>query len=98
MTLPIRDHTYLDGVTHDHVAALVFELASQLHVERRRRITLEALLERAGVLAPGALDAMASDPAVAGAGMAALDVALRSMLRIVTESGNPRGPLRAEAA
>ena len=98
MTLPTRDHIYLDGVPHDHVAALVFELASQLHVERQRRIALETLLERAGVLAPGALDAMASDPAVAGAGMAALDVALRCMLRVVTETGDPRGPLRAEAA
>lgn len=96
MTLPSRDHTYLDGVTPDQLGALVFELASQLHVERQRRIALEYALQRAGVIDSTALDAMAADPALLEAGGAALDGALRRLLRIVIETGDPRGPLRSE--
>ena len=91
------DHAYLDSVTHDKLAALLFELASQLHVERQRRIALETALESAGALAPGALDAMADEPAVLEQGRSALDGALRRLMRIMTEAGEPRGPLRDEA-
>lgn len=91
------DHAYLDHVTHDKFGALLFELASQLHVERQRRIALETALRRAGVLAPDALDAMASEPAVLEQGRTALDGALRRLMRIMTEAGEPQGPLRDEA-
>ncbi len=96
MTLPSRDHAYLDGITPDQLAALIFELASQLHVERQRRIALETVLQRAGTLQAGALDGVADDAEIGEKGRAALDQALRRLLRIVAETGDPRGPLRAE--
>src|SRR5438552_3964001 len=91
------DHTYLEGITNDQFGALLFELASQLHIERQRRIALEAALERAGTLPPGTFDVMAEDPAVLERGRAELDGALRRLMRIMTEAGEPRGPLRKEA-
>ena len=96
MTLPSTDHAYLQDVTPDKMAALLFELASQLHVERQRRIALETALTRAGTLVPGALDTLGEDEAVIEAGRTALDLALRRLLRIMTETGDARGPLRAE--
>lgn len=98
MTAPGHDHAYLEEVTPDQLGALMLELASQIHVERQRRIALEALLVRNGVLAPEALEALADDKAVVEQGRTALDAALRRMLRIMTETGDARGPLRAEAA
>jgi hypothetical protein len=97
MSLPETDHLYLDGVGADRLAQLLMELASQLHAERQRRVALEILLERAGVLAPGALDAMAGDAEARGRAQASLDGALRRLLRIMAEQGGPRAPLRAEA-
>lgn len=96
MSLPSSDHRYLDNVAPDQIAALVFELASQLHVERQRRIAIETQLSRAGLLDTDALDHAASDVEVRDKGRAELDQALRGLLRIVTETGDPRGPLRAE--
>lgn len=96
MTLPSTDHSYLQNVTPDRLAALILELASQLHVERQRRIALEAVLERQGILPAGALDGVADDASVLEKGRAELDQAMRHLLRIVTETGDPRAPLRAE--
>jgi hypothetical protein len=93
-----EDHAYLGAASQDRLGALLFELASQLHVERQRRIALEAALQRAGVLAPGAIDALAADEAVIVTGRDALDGALRRLMRIMTEAGAPAGPLRDEAA
>ena len=92
-----RDHAYLEGVTPDKFGALLFELASQLHVERQRRIALETVLQRAGILAPGALDALAEEATVLEQGRASLDHALRRLMRIMTEAGDAQGPLRDEA-
>ncbi|MBN8872139.1 MAG: hypothetical protein J0H67_04830 [Rhodospirillales bacterium] len=97
MTLPARDHAYLTPATIDQVAAMVLELASQLHVERQRRMALEAVLRRQGVLADGAVDAMVEDETLLADARGALDANLRRLLRIMTETGDPRGPLRAEA-
>ncbi|WP_070152146.1 hypothetical protein [Sphingobium phenoxybenzoativorans] len=96
MTLPSNDHAYLRNVAPDQLAALIFELASQLHVERQRRIALETALQRAGLLQTDTLDALAADTEIQNMGREALDLALRRLLRIVTETGDPRGPLRAE--
>ncbi len=79
----------------EQLTALVFELASQLHVERARRLALQAALEDAGFLASGALDAAAS-AAVRARAAAALDQAMRGMMRVLTENDDPRRPLRAE--
>lgn len=97
MTLPTRDHAYLDGASPDQLAALLLEVASQLHVERQRRMALETLLHRQGLVDPAAIDALAADPAFNAQAGAAVDASLRRLLRIMTERGDPRGPLRAEA-
>jgi hypothetical protein len=97
MSLPPRDHQYLGPTSVDQVAAMVLELASQLHVERQRRMALEAQLVRQGVLAVAAPEAMATDETFLGAARTELDASLRRLLRIVTETGDPSGPLRAEA-
>lgn len=97
MTLPERDHAYLGDASIDQLATLVLELASQLHVERQRRMAIETLLARKGLLDPAALDAMAAEDGFNAEARAALDGNLRRLLRIMTESGDPRGPLRAEA-
>lgn len=97
MSLPETDHRYLEGVGPDRLAQLLMELASQLHAERQRRIALEVALERAGLLAPGALEAMAGDAEARARAQAELDGGLRRLLRIMAEQGGPRAPLRAEA-
>lgn len=97
MTAPAHDHRYLPPVAIDQVAAMVLELASQLHVERQRRMALEALLVRQGVLDAAALEAMAADEPFLAAARAELDVSFRRLMRIMTETGDPTGPLRAEA-
>jgi hypothetical protein len=84
----------LDNAT---LGALVFELASQLHIERTRRLALEAALASGGIVAPAAIEA-ASESALfrAEAGNAA-DLSIRKLLRVLSESKDQRVPLRAEA-
>lgn len=89
----MSDHEYLQGVSTDRLAALVFELAAQLHAERAERSALARALVQAGVLAPGAAEAVGPGPEAA----AALDRSIRALLRIATEAGGPEAPLRAEA-
>lgn len=97
MNAPPHDHRYLTPASVDQVAAMVLELASQLHVERQRRMALEALLVRQGVLDAAAPEALATDEPFLAAARAELDTSLRRLLRIMTEAGDPTGPLRAEA-
>jgi hypothetical protein len=97
MATPERDHTYLPAASIDQVAAMVLELASQLHVERQRRMALEAVLRQRGLLEPADAEALASDEAFLGSARAELDTSLRRLLRIMTEAGDPAGPLRGEA-
>jgi hypothetical protein len=97
MSPPPRDHQYLTPGSVDQVAAMVLELAAQLYVERQRRMALEAVLTRHGVLDAGAPDAMVTDETFLATARAELDASLRRLLRIMTETGDPSGPLRAEA-
>lgn len=80
----------------EQLSALVFELASQLHVERAQRIALQAALEEAGLLTPGALEAVGSSAAVRARSAAALDKAMNGMMRVLTEDDDPRRPLRRQ--
>jgi hypothetical protein len=82
---------------NERLAGLVFELASQLHIERTGRIALETALERAGLLAPGAAQALADDPALLALAREGLDRSMRGLMRILTEAADPRAPLRGEA-
>ncbi len=87
----------LEGVDIDRLAALVFELSSQLHVERHRRMALERALVAKGVVAEADLAALAEDQAFLGAARDAADRSLRKLLRILAEDGDRRAPLRKEA-
>jgi len=83
--------------TLEQLTGLVFELASQLHVERARRIALEATLEDSGLLKFNAIDFVASKTEVRQRTTAALDRAMSGIMRVLTEDANPRTPLRAQA-
>lgn len=82
----------------ERLAGLVFELASQLHVERARRIALELALERAGALPAGAAEALAADDEYRRRAGEGLDEAMRRLMRVLAESDDPRTPLRHEAS
>lgn len=92
------DLSPLGAPTLEQLTALVFELASQLHVERVHRITLEVTLEEAGVLSSDAIDQVAHDAAVRARSDAALDRALAGVMRVVTEDADPRRPLRDQTS
>jgi hypothetical protein len=79
------------------VAALVFELAGQLHVERHRRMALERALIARGAVSEAEIAALADDPAFLDAARGAADRGLRKMMRILAEDGDRQGPLRGEA-
>jgi hypothetical protein len=78
----------------ERLAGLVFELASQLHAERLHRLALEHALERAGVLAPGAVQAAAADAALRERGRSEVEEAVARLMRVLTENADRRAPLR----
>ncbi len=82
----------------ERLAGLVFELASQLQVERSQRVALELALERAGVLKPDSVASLAGDDELRRRSNSELDQAMAKLLRVLTESADPRGPLRGEIA
>ena len=88
---------FLQGADLDRLAALVFELSSQLHVERHRRMALERALVAKGVVTEAEVAALAEDQAFLGAAREAADRSLRKLLRILAEDGDRRAPLRKEA-
>ena len=81
----------------EQLTALVFELASQLHVERVRRLALEVALERSGALAPDTFQNLAGDERLAGRAASELDKAMGGIMRVLTEGADPRSPLRAQS-
>jgi hypothetical protein len=93
----MKEPSFLEGADADRLAGLVMELASQLHIERQRRMALEHVLAEKGVVDAAALERLADDPKFLAAARVELDRSLRQMLRIVTESGDKQAPLRAEA-
>lgn len=76
------------------LAGLVFELASQLHVERAQRVALQAALERSGVLEPSAIAAVAAEAAARQLSRQMLEESIARLLRVLTEDIDPRHPLR----
>ena len=85
-----------EAPTLEQLTALVFELASQLHAERVHRIAMEAALEAAGVLVPGAADGIASRADVHAKALASLDRSMAAVMRVLTEGPDPRTPLRTQ--
>lgn len=84
-------------ISASKLAGLIFELASQLHVERARRLALEARLEALGVVTPESIESTAGDSRLRAASEAAADASIRALLRILSEATDERTPLRGEA-
>lgn len=83
----------------ERLAGLLFELASQLHIERTQRIALELALARAGVLDAPAIKGLAGDAELRLRSSAGLDQSMAKLMRVLTQHADERGPLRsAEAA
>lgn len=58
--LPFKaEQTFFGDPAIDRLLAMVMTLAAELHVAKDRLATLEAVLEKSGALAPGALDRFA---------------------------------------
>ena len=89
--------TFFDDAEDDTLAALVMDLAAQLHIERQRRLALEEALTRSGVISPDAIEAMVDDTAFLAKSTRALDKSQARLMRIITEHGDRTGPLRDEA-
>jgi hypothetical protein len=85
------------GLDNATLAALTLELASQLHIERTRRLALEAVLSKRGILTAAEIDAAGEDPAFREEASRAADLAIRKLLRVLSESPDERVPLRGEA-
>lgn len=85
------------GIDNSQLATLVFELASQLHVERARRLALESTLSRLGILDTAQIEAAADDPAYRQQTSGLANEAIRRLLEALSESGDERKPLRAQA-
>jgi hypothetical protein len=79
----------------DRLAGLVFELASQLHVERAQRLALEAALVRSGVIAADARERMFDDAECSRRTREALEESMSKLMRVLTERDDPRTPLRS---
>jgi hypothetical protein len=84
----------LDNAT---LAALTLELASQLHIERTRRLALEAVLSKRGILTSSEIEAAGEDAAFREQASREADLAIRKLLRVLAESADERAPLRGEA-
>jgi len=89
-------HAAFGAPEGDKLAALVFELASQLHMERVRRLALETAMIRAGLISEAGLESLADDDAFVARSRAALDEAMDKLMRILTENADPRTPLRGQ--
>ncbi len=76
------------------LAGLVFELASQLHVERAQRVALQAALERSGVIDAATLREVAAEAASQRPSREMLEESIARMLRVLADDADPRRPLR----
>lgn len=82
----------------EQLTGLVFELASQLHVERVQRLALQIVLENAGLIDVATLQALASDPELQRRNREALEESIAELLRVLRENADLRRPLREVAA
>ena len=78
------------------LGSLVLELASQLHIERTRRLALEVALTQRGMVQLTDIEAAGESPTFRGEAEQAADLAIRKLLRVLSESADERVPLRAE--
>lgn len=98
MTKDLHELTFFRDADVDKLAAIVFDLAAQLHVERQRRMALETALARDGTVTREALAALADDADFLAEARAALDASQARLFAILTERGDRRTPLRDQSA
>ena len=97
MSKDLDELRFLAAGDVDRLAALVFELSAQLHIERHKRMALEQALVAKGVLAGSEIAALAGDDAFLARAREEADRSLRKLMRILAEDGDRRTPLRNEA-
>jgi hypothetical protein len=78
----------------DQIAGLVFELATQVHVERQRRLALEELLARRGLIDRDDLHELVGDEGFRDLMRSELVRAQQALLDVLLESDDARTPLR----
>ena len=97
MSKDIPEPRFLAAADLDRLAALVFELSAQLHIERHKRMALEAALVAKGALDADEIARLAEDENFLTTARAAADQSLRKLMRILAEDGDRKTPLRPEA-
>jgi hypothetical protein len=93
----VSAHPEFGGLDNATLGALILELALQLHVERMRRLALEAALADAGVVTPATIEKTGEQAALREQAAKAADHSIRKLLRVLSESKDERVPLRAES-
>ncbi|MBJ3775585.1 hypothetical protein [Acuticoccus mangrovi] len=96
MSRELKELSFFADPETDRLAQLVFDLAAQLHVERARRLGLETLLTRKGVVSEADIAALATDEAFLAKAREGLDDSLARLFTVLTEHGDRRAPLRPE--
>jgi hypothetical protein len=92
----VSEHPEFGELDNATLTALVFELASQLHIERTRRLALEAALASDGILTSAQLQAASESASLREESGKAADLSIRKLLRVLSESPDERVPLRSE--
>jgi hypothetical protein len=93
----MSDDPLAPDLDSNRLAALVFELASQLHAERSARMALEAALIRAGITTEIEINQAAEAPLTRETVAASLARSMLKLMRVLRESDDPRTPTRHEA-
>jgi hypothetical protein len=93
----VSAHPEFGELNNATLAALLFELASQLHIERTQRLALQAALTSKGIITSVAIEAAGADAAFREEVGKAADQSIRKLLRVLSESPDERVPLRSQA-
>lgn len=96
MSKPTPELRFLAAADLDRLAALVFELSAQLHIERHQRMALEATLIAKRALTADDIARLAEDQGFLTEARTAADQSLRKLMRILAEDGDRKTPLRPE--
>lgn len=86
------------GFDTSTLAALIFEVASQLHAERSARLALQATLVAQGVLTDRDIERIGQDARFREQTREAANETVCRLLRTLMESSDERAPLRGEPA
>lgn len=93
---PGPEFTYFPDGQGDRMAALVWQLAQELHVTRQRLLHLEQLLVDDGTLRAGQLDEYVPAPEHADRMAADGTAMVDRLIRVLAETDDRRAPMRAQ--